>query len=300
MKKTLIVIIGATGIGKTDLSIEIAEYFDTFILSSDSRQFYKELKIGTAPPTEKQLKKIKHFFIGNKSIENYYNASSFEVEVLSILEKIFLKKKFAIMVGGSGMYVDAVCNGIDDLPTVDINIRKKLIDKLENEGIESLRFDLQRMDPKHYEVVDLKNAKRILKALEISIMTNKPYSSFLKKKVKKRNFKIIKIALKMDRGKLYERINKRVDIMMENGLIEEAKKFHNKKHLNALNTVGYKEFFAHWDGEYSLEKAIELVKRNSRRLAKRQISWFKRDKNINWFYNNEKEKIINFIKKLNN
>jgi len=297
MKKTLIVIVGATGIGKTDLSIEIAEYFNTFILSSDSRQFYKELKIGTAPPTEKQLKKIKHFFIGNKSIENYYNASSFEVEVLSILEKIFLKKKFAIMVGGSGMYVDAVCNGIDDLPTVDINIRKKLIDKLENEGIESLRFDLQRMDPKHYEVVDLKNAKRILKALEISIMTNKPYSSFLKKKVKKRNFKIIKIALKMDRGKLYERINKRVDIMIENGLIEEVKKFYNKKHLNALNTVGYKEFFAHWDGEYSLEKAIELVKRNSRRLAKRQITWFKRDKNINWFYNNEKEKIINFIKK---
>ncbi|OQX99992.1 MAG: tRNA (adenosine(37)-N6)-dimethylallyltransferase MiaA [Bacteroidetes bacterium 4572_128] len=297
MKKTLIVIVGATGIGKTDLSIEIAEYFNTFILSSDSRQFYKELKIGTAPPTEKQLKKIKHFFIGNKSIENYYNASSFEVEVLSILEKIFLEKNFAIMVGGSGMYVDAVCNGIDDLPTVDINIRKKLIDKLENEGIESLRFDLQRMDPKHYEVVDLKNAKRILKALEISIMTNKPYSSFLKKKVKKRNFKIIKIALKMDRGKLYERINKRVDIMIENGLIEEVKKFYNKKHLNALNTVGYKEFFAHWDGEYSLEKAIELVKRNSRRLAKRQITWFKRDKNINWFYNNEKEKIINFIKK---
>ena len=280
MKKTLIVIVGATGIGKTDLSIEIAEYFNTFILSSDSRQFYKELKIGTAPPTEKQLKKIKHFFIGNKSIENYYNASSFEVEVLSILEKIFLEKNFAIMVGGSGMYVDAVCNGIDDLPTVDINIRKKLIDKLENEGIESLRFDLQRMDPKHYEVVDLKNAKRILKALEISIMTNKPYSSFLKKKVKKRNFKIIKIALKMDRGKLYERINKRVDIMIENGLIEEVKKFYNKKHLNALNTVGYKEFFAHWDGEYSLEKAIELVKRNSRRLAKRQITWFKRDKNV--------------------
>ncbi len=295
MKKTLILIIGATGIGKTDLSIDIARFFDTYILSCDSRQFYKELKIGTAVPTNEQLKKVKHYFIANKSIHDYYNASMFEFEAIDLLKNIFETKKTTLMVGGSGMYVNAVCDGIDDFPTVETSIRADLLKKLEEKGIESLRLDLKLLDPVYYEKVDLKNPKRMLKALEISIMTGKPYSSFLTQEKKTRDFNIIKIGLERDREELYNRINLRVDIMLKEGLIEEAKLFYPQKNLNSLNTVGYKELFAHWDGEYSLEKAIELIKRNSRRYAKRQISWFKRDQNINWFHPDKKEEIIKFI-----
>ncbi len=297
MKNTLIVIIGPTAIGKTDLSIYLAQKLAAEIISADSRQFYKELKIGTAVPDNAQLKAVKHHFIGNKSIHDYYNASSFEFEVINLLKKLFLKTNQVIMVGGSGMYVDAVCKGIDDLPEIDMEIRNSLIKKFETEGIESLRFELKRLDPDYYAIADLKNPKRLLKALEITLQTGKPYSTFRTKTIKNRDFNILKIGLNMDREKLYERIELRVDKMIENGLIDEAKQFIKYKNLNSLNTVGYKELFPYIEGEYSLERAIELIKRNTRRYAKRQLSWFKRDKEINWFMPDEKEKILNFILK---
>ncbi|MCF6240368.1 MAG: tRNA (adenosine(37)-N6)-dimethylallyltransferase MiaA [Bacteroidales bacterium] len=295
--KTLIVIVGPTGIGKTDLGIYLAQKLDTEIISADSRQFFRELKIGTAVPDAEQLKAVKHHFIGNKSIHDYYNASSFEFEVIDLLKKRFVEKNHMIMLGGSGMYVDAVCKGIDDLPEIDMEIRNSLIKKFETEGIESLRFELKRLDPDYYAIADLKNPKRLLKALEITLQTGKPYSTFRTKTTKKRDFKIIKIGLNMDREKLYKRIEERVDKMIESGLVNEAKQFIRYKHLNSLNTVGYKELFPYFDGEYSLERAIELIKRNSRRYAKRQLSWFNRDKEIRWFQPDEAEKILNFVLK---
>ena len=292
---SLIVILGPTGIGKTDLSIEIAKALGTEIISSDSRQVYKELKIGTAVPTNDQLNQAKHYFIGNKSIYDYYNASMFELEVLELLNELFLKKDSVVMTGGSGMYINAVCDGIDDLPAIDMELRDSLIKKYEDEGIESLRIQLKMLDPESYGKVDLKNPKRMLKAIEVSIQTGKPYSSFLSRSKKKRDFNIIKIGLERDRAELYERINMRVDQMVEEGLVEEAMRFFKDRHLNSLNTVGYKELFDHFDGLITLEKAIELIKRDSRHYAKKQISWFGRDKDIVWFHPEEKDKIISFI-----
>ncbi|MBE9467265.1 MAG: tRNA (adenosine(37)-N6)-dimethylallyltransferase MiaA [Bacteroidetes bacterium] len=295
MSKNLIVILGPTGIGKTDLSIDIAKELNTCIISSDSRQIYKELKIGTAVPSDEQLKKVKHYFIANKSICDYYNASQFEFEVIDLLNELFKTSNNVLMVGGSGMYIDAVCNGIDDLPTIDDEVRRNLASRLHNEGIDSLRTELHKIDPDYYLTADVKNPKRILKALEVFIMTGKPYSSFLTKNKKKRDFNIIKIGLNIDRQKLYERINLRVDIMIENGLEDEAREFYKDKNLNALNTVGYKELFEYFDNKITLDKAIELIKRNSRHYAKRQLSWFNRDKSIKWFNTFEKEKIVDFI-----
>lgn len=293
--KNLIVIIGPTGIGKTELAVELAQKLQCEIISCDSRQFYKELKIGTAVPSNEELAAAKHHFIGNLSIHDYYNASTFEFQVMDLLKELYLEYDKAIMVGGSGMYVDAVCRGIDDLPEIDQKIRAELEEKYQKEGIESLRFELKKVDPEYYDIVDLRNHKRILKGLEIFRMTGKTYTSFRKALRKERDFNIIKIGLTMDREKLYERINFRVDKMVEQGLIEEAKKFYQYKDTNALNTVGYKELYAHFDGEYDLDKAIELIKRNSRRYAKRQLSWFNRDKDINWFDRGDKAEIWDFI-----
>ncbi len=295
--KTLVVIIGPTGIGKTALAVELAQKFNTEIISCDSRQFYQELKIGTAVPSEDELAAAKHHFIGQLSIHDYYNASTFEFEVIDLLNKKFQQFATMLMVGGSGMYVDAVCQGIDDLPEIDQKIRANLERKYQEEGIESLRFELKKLDPEYYDVVDLRNPKRILKGLEICMMTGKTYTSFRKSIKKERNFDILKIGLTMDREKLYERIERRVDLMVEQGLIEEAKEFYPLKHLNSLNTVGYKELFAHFNGEYDINKAVELIKRNSRRYAKRQLSWFNRDNDINWFNRDDKVSIWNFIKK---
>lgn len=294
--KKLIVISGPTGIGKTDLSIDIALEFNTEIISSDSRQVYKELKIGTAVPSDDQLKKVKHHLIGHKSVYDYYNASMFEVEVLELLNNLFVDHNEVIMTGGSGMYINAVCNGIDELPDIDMEIRNDLIEKHKKEGIESLRMQLKMLDPESYQKIDLKNAKRILKALEVSLQTGKPYSSFLLGNKKERDFEIIKIGLQRDRAELYERINIRVDQMVEEGLVDEAQQFYKDRNLNSLNTVGYKELFEHFDGTITLEKAIELIKRNSRHYAKRQISWFARDKEIVWFNPENFNEIINFIK----
>lgn len=293
--KSLVVISGPTGIGKTGISIDIALKLDTSVVSADSRQIYKELKIGTAVPSQKQLEKIKHYMIGNKSIHEYYNASMFEFEVLDILTELFKTKNAVLLTGGSGMYINAVCRGIDDLPTVDPRLRQELKNRWQTEGIESLRFELKRLDPDYYNEADLKNPKRILKALEICLMTGIPYSSLRTNKNKTRNFKTIKIGLNRHRDELYDIINRRVDKMIEHGLIEEARQFNKIRELNSLNTVGYKELFGYFNNEYSLEKAIELIKRNSRRYAKRQLSWFNRDQEITWFHPDEKQKIMEYI-----
>ncbi len=294
--KFLIILLGPTGIGKTSLGIEIAKEFGSEIISSDSRQLFKELKIGTAVPEKHELEAVKHYFIGTQSIFDYYNASMFEEEVIELTEKLHAKNDYITMVGGSMMYIDAVVKGIDFLPTIDTQLRQDLLEKFEKLGLEYIRKELKLIDPEYYKTVDLKNGKRILKGLEVTLQTGKPYSSFLKKERKKRNFIPIQIGLEMEREKLYERINLRVDKMFEAGLLDEAKRFYEHKNLNSLNTVGYKEIFAHFDGEYPLEKAIELIKRNSRHYAKRQLSWFKRDKTIKWFNPNDKNEIVDYIR----
>ena len=293
--KNLVVIVGPTGIGKTDVSIEVSKQLNTEIISCDSRQMYRELKIGTAAPEAEQLNAVPHHFIGNLSIHDYYNASEFEFQTLNLLEGLFQKSNFAVMTGGSGLYVDAVVKGIDDLPTIDPDIRKMFLEKLGNEGLASLKSRLKEIDPDYYEIADLNNSKRILKALEVYEMTGKPYSTFRTKNIKQRPFHVIQIGLTMDREKLYERINLRVDKMLEAGLVEEAKNYYPYKHLNSLNTVGYKELYGHFDGNYDFDEAIRLIKRNSRRYAKRQFTWFKRDASIQWFEPHELEKIIMHI-----
>jgi len=295
MAKKLIVIVGPTGIGKTDLSINIASYFKTDILSSDSRQFYKELSIGTAVPNLEQLNTIQHHFIQHLSIHDYYNASMFEMDSLKLLSSLFETKNYVLLVGGSGMYIDAVCKGIDDIPDIDIEIRNSLIDRMEAEGIESLRFELKKLDPDFYNLVDLKNKQRVLRALEVCLQTGKSYSSFRTHLLRERNFKIVKIGLTMNRDELYQRINLRVDQMIEQGLVEEARSMFPNKHLNSLKTVGYRELFDYFEGKQSFEKAIELIKRNSRHYAKRQLSWFNRDKEINWFNPSQFEEIVKCI-----
>jgi tRNA dimethylallyltransferase len=294
-KNLLVVILGPTGIGKTRLTIELAKEFQTEILSADSRQFYRELKIGTASPTPEELSEASHHFIGHISIADYYNASMYETEALELLEKLFDLKNPIFLTGGSGLYIDSLCNGIDDLPQVDQEVRKQWQHKFEEKGLDYLQQELLRFDPVHYEKVDLNNPKRVLKALEVCQITGKPYSSFLTQPKKKRDFVLLKIGLTMDREDLYHRINLRVDEMIEKGLVKEAEILYPSRHLNALNTVGYKELFDYFDGNSTLEKAIELIKRNSRHYAKRQLTWFSRDKEIHWFTPGEKSKIIRLI-----
>jgi tRNA dimethylallyltransferase len=294
-EKALVVIVGPTAIGKTELCVKVARELNTEIISADSRQIYREMRIGTAAPSDKMLHQVKHHFIGNHSIENYYTAGIFELEVLDLLEDLFREKKVAVMTGGSGLYINAVCHGIDDLPRADQKIRNDLIRQYEEEGTERLREQLKDEDPESYRKIDLNNPKRILKALEITRTTGKPYSSFLSHQRKKRPFHIIKVGLSLDRKILYERINKRVDQMIEQGLIEEARHLHPYKNLNALNTVGYKELFDYFDEKISLEEAIRLIKRNTRRYAKRQITWFSRDKEITWFHPGQQDKILEYI-----
>lgn len=295
MTNTLLVLIGPTGIGKTDLSLKLARHLNTVIISSDSRQIYKELKIGTAAPTEDQLNTVQHYMVGTHSITDYYNAYEFEQDVLKLLDDLFQHRHNVVMTGGSMMYVDAVCKGIDDLPTIDPELRKEVMDTYEQEGLDAIRRQLKMLDPDFYNEVDLKNHKRVIHAVEVCLMTGKPYSSLRTNTARKRPFNILKIGLDMDRTELYDRINRRVDIMVEDGLFEEARTFYEHKHLNALNTVGYKEIYGHFDGEYDADTAIDLIKRNSRRYAKRQLSWFRRDKEINWFHPSQAEEIIKFV-----
>ena len=295
MKNTLIVLLGPTGVGKTDIAADIAIHCGCEIISADSRQIYKEMRIGTAVPDDKQLESVRHHFVRSISVENYYSSSIFERDVLNILPSLFAKDNAALMSGGSGMYIDAVCVGTDDIPDVDPAAREKYIDLYNNEGINGLRIALRMLDPGHYAHVDLKNYKRIIRALEICETAGRPYSSFLTKKKRERDFRIIKIGLRRTRDDLYQRINARVDDMIRTGLEDEARQLIGYRHLNALNSVGYKEMFDFFDGTVSREKAIELIKRNSRRYAKRQITWWSKDKEITWFNPEQKTEIFRFI-----
>jgi tRNA dimethylallyltransferase len=295
MNNILIVLLGPTGVGKTDISIDIARHLGCDIISADSRQFYREMKIGTAVPSEKQLSEIRHHFIRFISVKEYYSSSLFERDVLGLLPGLFTGKNIVLMTGGSGMYIDAVCDGTDDIPDIDPDVREKVNKKYEEEGIEGLRMALKLFDPVHYEKVDLKNHKRIIRALEICETTGRPYSSFLTKQKRDRDFEVLKIGLKRTRDMLYSRINLRVDQMIEAGLEEEARSLYELRYLNALNSVGYKEFFDYFEGKIRREKAIELIKRNSRRFAKRQITWWGKDKNITWFDAGKPEQIIDFV-----
>lgn len=296
MQKHLIVLNGPTGIGKTKTGIQIAKHFKTEIVSADSRQIYKEMTIGTAVPDFEELNAVKHHFIQTHSIHEVYNASRYENEALDVIDSVLKTNNLVLLVGGSMLYIDAVCRGIDIMPDADAEIRKMLKDKLEKEGLESLRFQLKKIDPNYYNSVDLKNPNRIIHALEISIQTGKPYSSFRSNPNKTRSFSIIKIGLNCDRKKLHNRINSRVDQMIDAGLENEARNLHHLKHLNALNTVGYRELFAYFDGKTTLEKAIELIKRNSRRYARKQLTWFRSDNEINWFEPEQSNEIISFLK----
>ncbi len=298
MKNTLIVLPGPTGVGKTDLSIDLALRTSSEIISADSRQFYHEMTIGTAVPDAAKLKSVRHHFVQFLSIENYYSASMYERDVMRLLPELFSKNPLVIITGGSGMYIDAVTSGIDDIPDVDPAVREKYNRLYRENGIGSLRLALKMLDPDHYSKVDLRNHKRIIRALEICETTGKAYSSFLYHEKSARDFRIVKIGLTRDRSDLYNRINARVDKMIASGLEEEALKLYPKRQLNALNTVGYKEFFEYFDGNISREMAIELIKRNTRRYAKRQLTWWARDKSIPWFHPDDKEDIFRIVDNL--
>lgn len=297
MTKTLVVITGPTGIGKTALSINVASHFKTEIVSCDSRQIFRELSIGTAVPTDLELNSVPHHFIHSHSIRDNYNVSRYENEAIELIVKLFRQHDLLVLAGGSMLYIEAICKGIDNMPDADPEIRKELKQRLKNEGLESLRLQLRQLDPDYYKTVDLKNPARIVHALEISIQTGRPYSSFRTNQQKRRPFSILKIGLNGEREELHRCINLRVDKMMEAGLEKEARSVYAFKYLPSLNTVGYRELFAYFDGEISREKAIELIKRNSRRYARKQLTWFRRDQEFAWFQPNQSGEVIDFIRK---
>ncbi len=292
---SLVILLGPTGVGKTELSLRVAEHFGSPIISSDSRQLYKDLPVGTAAPTAEQMARVRHYMVGTLNLTDYYSASNFEEDVISLLNTLHQTTPTVVMTGGSMMYIDAVCKGIDDIPTVTPEIREAIYAQFEREGLENILQELQEADPVHYEEVDRMNYKRVIHAVEICRMTGKPYSSFRTNSRKERPFRIIKIGLTRDREELCDRINRRVDQMMADGLQEEARKVYPFRHLNSLNTVGYKELFKYFDGEWSLDLAVEKIKRNSRVYARKQMTWFKRDEEIEWFHPEQETEIINFI-----
>lgn len=292
---TLIVVLGPTGVGKSDVSLQLAKYYQSEIISADSRQFFRELCIGTAVPSAEDLNSVPHHFIQTKSILDYYNVSEFETEALELIHQLFQSKNPLILTGGSMLYVDTICKGIDDIPTVDPEIRDEVIKWYEENGIDALRNRLLEADPEYYKIVDLNNPKRLLHAVEICQMTGKPFTSFRKNTVKERPFRILKIGINQDRKILYEHINERVEHMMETGLLDEAKAVYPHRKLNSLNTVGYKELFTFLDGDCSLEEAVDLIKRNTRKYARKQLTWFRRDPEIQWFEPEQIQEIITCI-----
>lgn len=297
--KYLITIIGPTAIGKTALAIDIASHFGCGIISADSRQFFKEMAIGTAVPSKSELEAAKHHFIQHISIFDEYTVGDFERDAVAKLDELFEMNDFAVMVGGSGLYIDAVLKGFDDFPDIDPGVREEIRANYENEGIEYLQRTLKELDPVHYERVAKENPQRMMRALEVSIGSGKPYSSFLNIKKNTRNFVPIIIGLEAEREVMYNRINQRVDIMAKEGLVEEARALYPHKQLNALQTVGYRELFAHFDGEWPLETALEEIKKNTRRFAKRQMTWFKRTEGTKWFdFTTPAANIINYIESL--
>lgn len=296
-KPTLIVLLGPTGVGKTELSLSIAEAYHTSIVSADSRQLYADIKIGTAAPTAEQLARVPHYFVRTLDLHDYYSAAQYEMEVLKKLEELFRENDVVVLTGGSMMYIDAVCKGIDDIPTVDNETRQLMLERYEQEGLERLCAELKLLDPEYYQIVDLKNHKRVIHALEICYMTGKTFTSFRTQTQKERPFEILKIGLKREREELYERINRRVDIMMEEGLLEEARRVYPFRQLNSLNTVGYKELFNYLDGTWELPFAIEKIKQNSRIYSRKQMTWFKRDQHITWFHPEDTAEIMSFLQK---
>ena len=293
----LVVLIGPTAVGKTATSFAIAEHFGCPIISADSRQMYSGMEIGTAMPTKEELASHKHYFVGQLAPGDYYSAARYEADVLDLLEKEFLHHPTMLLTGGSMMYIDAVCYGIDDIPTVDEETRAMVIDKYNREGLESLAAELRLLDPEYYAEADIKNPKRVMHALEICYMTGKKYSSFRTRRKKQRPFNIIKIGLRRDREELYERINRRVDMMIEQGLVEEVKQFAHLKEHNSLNTVGYKEIFKYLDGEWTLDFAIEKIKQNTRIYSRKQVTWYQKDEEITWFHPDDVESILQYIEK---
>jgi tRNA dimethylallyltransferase len=293
--KTLIVITGPTAVGKTACCLEIARHFGIPVINADSRQIYKELKIGTARPTEVEMQEVKHYFVGTLGLEDYYSASLYEQQVLDLLKEQFLTHDYALLAGGSMMYIDAVCDGIDDIPTIDDETRATMKQRLAEEGLEALVEELKQLDPEYYEIVDKQNPRRVVHGLEICKMTGKTYTSFRKREKKARPFQIVKIGLNRPREELYERINQRVDRMMAERLLDEAKAMYPKRQLNALNTVGYKELFDYLDGRWTLEEAVERIKGNTRRYARKQLTWYKKDEHIRWFNPNDINEIIDYI-----
>lgn len=295
--KTLVSVVGQTALGKTKLAIALARHFDTEILSADSRQFYKEMSIGTAVPSEEELTAVTHHFIQHKSIFEDYSVGDFERDGLSLLEELFIKKEIVVIVGGSGLYNDAITKGLNDFPEVSPEIRAELNERLKNESIEALQAELKRKDTAHYDSIDLNNPHRLIRALEICIGTGKPYSSFLNRKKKARPFKTITVGLHAEREKVYDRINKRVDKMMNEGLLNEARELYKHKNLNALKTVGYKELFKFFDNEWELDFAVSEIKKNTRRFAKRQMTWFKKNESTIWVnYQYDFNKVLDALK----
>jgi len=294
--RTLLVLLGPTASGKTDLAIRIAQGFGTEIISADSRQFFKELSIGTAKPYPEQLSAVKHHFIGHISVTEEYNISRFEADVLFLLEELFKVHDVVVMCGGSGLYIDAVCNGLDEQPAHDPELREELNEALKTKGLEYLREELLKLDPEYYQKVDLSNPHRLIRALEVCMITGKPFSQFRSGKKKERPFSIVKFGIDLPKEELHNRIHKRTDEMIELGLLEEVKANLSNRHFNALNTVGYKEIFDYLDGKCTLEEAVEKIKTNTRRYAKRQMTWFRKDKEINWINPDESFNLTDLIK----
>jgi len=296
--KTLIVILGPTGVGKTELCLRLADHFSIPIINADSRQLFAEIPIGTAAPTAEQRRRVEHFFVGTLHLEDYYSASMFEQDALAIIGKQLETNDMALMSGGSMMYIDAVCNGIDDIPTVDDKTRATMKARLASEGLPALVDELRRLDPEHWAIVDKNNPRRVVHALEICHMTGQTYTSFRKSEQKQRPFSIVKIGLTRPREELYERINERVLRMMDAGLEEEARRVYPKRALNALNTVGYKELFDYFDGITDRAEAVRRIQSNTRRYCRKQLTWFKRDAQIHWFHPDNHEEIIKYIESL--
>lgn len=295
--QTLFVIIGPTGVGKTETCLQVAEHLNTPIVNADSRQIFKEIPIGTAAPTAEQRQRVRHYFVGTHSIADYYSAAMYEADVMCLLPRLFEESSSstALLSGGSMMYVDAVCKGIDDIPTINDETRELMKRRLAEEGLEAMVEELRQLDPEHWAIVDKHNPRRVIHALEICHMTGKTYTSFRTNSIKRRPFRIVKIGLNREREELYERINLRVLQMMELGLEQEARSMYTLRHLNALNTVGYKELFQHFDGGIPLEEAVRQIQSNTRRYMRKQLTWFKRDEEIRWFHPDKIKEILNYV-----
>lgn len=292
---TLVVITGSTGVGKSDTAVWLARELNAEIISADSRQLYRDIPIGTAAPTAEQMAEVKHHFVGTLSLEEYYSAAQFEDDVIQLLPQLFARSPYVVMCGGSMMYVDAVCKGIDNIPTISDEIRREVVERFERDGAEAMREELRRLDPIYYNQVDLKNHKRVIHAVEICLQAGRPYSELRTNSVKQRPFRIVKIGLNLPREQLFDRINRRVEKMIEAGLVDEARRFYPQRHLNSLNTVGYKELFAWMDGTMDYDTAVARIQKNTRVYAKKQLTWYAKDTDMHWFSPSDHQEILKLV-----